>query len=75
MLFCFEFKPNVKKSTSLIECVWYSGVLASDNLESLPWANVPEVAPKEPVVKTPEVVVIIGSPLVLPIAPALVIFP
>ena len=51
------------------------GVLASDSRESFPWQKVPEVVPNEPTVSTPEVVVMIGRPLVEPIAPALVMLP
>ena len=42
---------------------------------SLPWQKDPAVVLNVPVVKTPLVVVMIGSPLVDPIAPALVMLP
>ena len=45
------------------------------SLESFPSQNVPPAAPKELVVRTPPVVVMIGRFAVLPIAPPLVIFP
>lgn len=51
------------------------GVRASDNRESFPWQNVPEVVPKLPAERTPLVVVMIGRPDVDPIAPAFVICP
>ena len=51
------------------------GVRASLNLLSLPWQNCPADVPNAPTVSTPLVVVMIGSPLVVPIAPALVRFP
>ena len=52
-----------------------TGVLALLNLESFPTQNVFAAVPNEPVVTTPDVVVINGKLAVEPIAPALVIFP
>lgn len=43
--------------------------------EWLPWENVPACVPKEPACKTPLVPVMIGRVAVVPIDPALVMFP
>ena len=43
--------------------------------ESLPWQNVPAVVPNEPACSTPLVPVMTGTPDVVPMAPALVMFP
>ena len=51
------------------------GVLASLNRESLPSANVPAVVPKDQACSTPDAPVMIGSPEVEPIAPALLMLP
>ena len=51
------------------------GVRASLKRLSLPWQNCPADVPNAPTVSTPLVVVMIGSPLVVPMAPALVMFP
>ena len=51
------------------------GVRESDRRESLPWQKVFADEPNEPVVNTPDVVVITGRFAVEPIAPAFVMLP